>query len=721
MATSLFSISSPLRQGSWNAAIRAYTPFLGVLLFVALAYALVSAFSVALLNVSALHCLIFALFQFACALLPGLVLASLTAVGKNNAVLLWALAFGFGYCVNVLEYILVVPVFGPSALTLVCPLVSVIVLAVGRRQISCVLKLRMHRADFVALACLSALVLFVYAVLFSTSNYFPTVASGNSYYCDNLFWIGNSVELKIEFPPVDFRTLREGFYYHLFSSMQIAEESLVTGIPVSEITFRFQFIPYSFLIVFAFYGAFLTASKSRMLSVLLVLIFLLTSGQERMMIITWMHHLYIGQIDTPVMLSMGLLFVVMFSRAFFSKQRSIVDVALAGVLLFCCFGTKSTASVLLLVFVFFMCFMGLFNRPTRRFSLIVGSVFLIVSLVCFVAFVVDPATFGETASKLSGREGVTYFLTNATPDLNRYHELFVSSVLPAPLGEALYALFYCVCGQPAVMCLFLVAAAICILRWRCLNVEDVALVAMVIAGMTLVIVIGHTGFSQTQFLTGSYPFALLFVAKQFGSAENWRFSLCGIQEPGRFRVIAHKLLVSLTCMALVFGVAANVEYNWNHYLQYHAKKALGFVSYGNERQVPVPLEETGIMYSYTTFEDYEIYSWLRDNTPVDSLVVVDKTVQYPRYVFEPGAFSERHVYSPGAENDYTWLPDSDSAIRGERIIAEAFDGNSDALVNLKQRGVSYLVYTDGVCTALEDSPLVKLVFENGGGQIFQML
>ena len=444
-------------------------PCSAVLLTLASLYVLVAAYSVAILDVDVLFCIQFALFQIVCALLPGLVLASMTAIGRNSVVLLWSLALAFGYCVNVLEYCILAPLLGPGILGFACPVVSVAILVFGRKSIAAAFRMRMPRSDLFIVTGLSILVIAIYLVVFSTSNYYPTAVSGNSYYCDNLFWIGNSIELKIEFPPVDFRTLKEGFHYHLFSSMQIAEESLVTGIPVADIVFRFQFIPYSFLIAFAFYGTFFEASKNRILSVLLVLVFLLTSGQERMMIITWMHHLYIGQIDTPVMMSMGLLFVTMFSHAFFKDRRSVIDMVLAGCLLFCCFGTKSTASVLLLVFIFFMCLTGLFNKKTRKFSLIVGFGFLCVSIICFAAFVVDPATFGETASKLSGQEGITYFLTNATPDLDRYHKLFTSLPLPPVFGEILYGVFYAVCGQPAIMCLFFISAVVCALRWRHLN------------------------------------------------------------------------------------------------------------------------------------------------------------------------------------------------------------------------------------------------------------
>ena len=179
--------------------------------------------------------------------------------------------------------------------------------------------------------------------------------------------------------------------------------------------------------------------------------------------------------------------------------------------------------------------------------------------------------------------------------------------------------------------------------------------------------------------------------------------------------------VTLVSIALALGVVVNTEYNWNHYLQYHAKKAARYVAYGKESAIPVPLEEEGIMYSYTTLDDYELYSWVRDHTPFDSLIVVDKTIKYPRYVFEPGAFSERHVYSPGAENDYTWMSDTEEAASGEKTIASAFGGSAEALKRLKQRGISYLVFTGGKCGALENSPLVELVFSNSGGEVFRLL
>lgn len=664
-------------------------------------------------------------FQVFCIIIPGCALASLIKVPRCSQVLFASLAYALGYCLAIALYIVSAPLgvfeFVPLAYALIVPVSALVML--HRRDY--LVALTVTTKDTVIVAVFIVLLTGIYFFVFSGSNYLPTEASGNSYYCDNLFWIGNTIELKMEYPPVEFRTLADNFRYHMFSSMQLAVIAESTNIPVANLVFHYSYIQNAILMGLGFFASYSLLVKRKILCVFACLMFFLTSGDEKLMLITWMHHLYIGQIDTGISLTFGMLFVSMCTKLFEDKdyRKPSIMIVLA-VFAFAAFGTKATAASLLLVFLFVLCFMGLFRKGTRALSLGLGFGILFAVIVCFALFVGDFSVAGDTLQGFSGEKGVSFFINTMTPRLNNYFNFFVGLPIPHFLAEALYVLFYAFCGQPVVMTLFFTGLFLKAFRWRTISSFDVGAVAMVVVGLILLRMVSQSGLSQTQFFTGTYPFAILFGMRAISdalSATSMGFRSMGLhgrQDSSRGAFVEKATYVILIAI-LVVGTACNVKYNWNQYLQYHFMKGARYYVYGNEREVPVILKEEGIKNSFTTSGDYELYTWVRDNTDPKALVVVDKTTMYSKYVYEPGAFMERHVYNPNAENDYTHMPDTDEIIEKDAMIVDAFSGDGEAISMLRELGVDYMVSTSGESNSALDDKALK-VYENESGAVYRI-
>lgn len=671
-------------------------------------------------------------YQIVCVGIPGMALVSLLRLPCKNQVILCALSAASGYIIAVFAYLACIPFGSLEPLWFMYALFLLGSAFVFCRRMDFILSVPSKKWDSIAVLAIVFVVLVIYFIVFAGSNYIPTEVSGNSYYCDNLYWIGNTVELGLEYPPVEFRTLTENYRYHMFSSMQLATVKFFIGLPVANLTFFYSYIQIAVLMGLCFYGVFSFFSNRRSLVVLACLVFFLTSGEERVMLITWMHHLYLGLIDSGIALSLGMLFVMLCYRMFNEREsRNVKGVVFSAALFFAAFGIKATASVLLLMFLFVMCFIGLFRKEIRWFSVGIGAALLLSCFICFALFVGDFSVAGKTLSEFAGESGVSYFINSATVSLLNFYMFFYNLPFPLFINEVLYVIFYTVCGQPAVMFFIFTGILIKAVRPRSIDQFDIALLVMCISGIVLLRIIGHGGLSQTQFFTGIYPFGILFGVKALSEllcSLDVRPVLGNHSKPKskkeyiyRHRKTLHAVCMGVLVCVLIAGVFCNVRYNWGSYLQYHAKKGLSYYIYGDIKPVPVPLEEDGIKNSYTTYDDYLTYSWARENTDPEALFVVDKTLMYSSYVFEPGAFMERHVYNPGASNDYSMTPDTEEQIAAMDVISKAFNGDRASIGELSALGVEYMVCTSEQSSSLANSNHVEEVYSGKTSSILKIL
>lgn len=139
------------------------------------------------------------------------------------------------------------------------------------------------------------------------------------------------------------------------------------------------------------------------------------------------------------------------------------------------------------------------------------------------------------------------------------------------------------------------------------------------------------------------------------------------------------------------------------------------------RQHAIYKMEAGDRADLVSRDTMEAYLWLRDNTPEDAKIAVDRfseELDYRNIYFYAGAFSERQCYLEG----YDYSDISEERIGAMRAVNERFYSSDwkEADVAIEICGIDYIVVTDmGHPDYQGDNWQLDLVFENDDVRIYK--
>lgn len=239
---------------------------------------------------------IFVAYQIFAILIPGLAYTGLLKQDEDKGGMVCLLiAYALGYSSNIAMYYIMVLLGGKESNTLAY------FLALGIQCVFAIIYLVKKKVEYKEensnwlIALLFITVMFAIELFtYSGYNMLPPYTDGSNIWKDIRYWIGNTVSLKINYPPADFRSLRLNYGYHFFSSIQLAVESIVTGIPVATLSINFSFIQAIIIVVGGIYClAEKYVKKSSTLSLLFFLL-LFTSGYEGITRVSYVSHMYIS-------------------------------------------------------------------------------------------------------------------------------------------------------------------------------------------------------------------------------------------------------------------------------------------------------------------------------------------------------------------------------------------------------------------------------------------
>ncbi len=148
---------------------------------------------------------------------------------------------------------------------------------------------------------------------------------------------------------------------------------------------------------------------------------------------------------------------------------------------------------------------------------------------------------------------------------------------------------------------------------------------------------------------------------------------------------------------------------------------IGYFCYDDCKQEAVYESEAGDRQDLVSAGTMEAYLWLRDNTPEDAMVAVDRFTEdldYRSIYFYCSAFSERQVYIEG----YDYSDITEKQVEAMFSINEKFYSEDTAVAEaaMEMSGVDYLVVTKlNHPDYQENSPKLKLVFTNDDVSIYR--
>ncbi|MHB1484488.1 MAG: hypothetical protein ACYCYI_07455 [Saccharofermentanales bacterium] len=615
------------------------------------------------------------LYQILGIWLPGFAVISTLKIRNLSVIEKLALSFGVGYCFNILMYFLFVPfsigdymIFGFLAIDVI----AVFVLIRNRQMF---LKDESKPEDIKNLLICCGFIFVITAYLFlafAACNRIPGEISGNTFYQDLLHWIGNSTALVKGYPPVDFRTLAPDYHYHYFSSVQIAAVSIVTKIPVAEISFYYSYLQSAILLVLSAYCCLRKVLKNNRYVLVAMLILLFTAGFEKYTNLTFIHHIYLAPFGFDIGLSFALLVFYCVCRQLDELKINFSYLFLSLVFIMACAGTKGPIAVTLLAGSGLICFYWIMMR---RF--VIGVSYGVGLALCF-GFVYY--FFLSGASEIYQTVGKTTDIIASVASFGGIYDNLISFNMPVFLAKSVMFVVIPFLSHPWIFGIFAFAFVYRIFRIKSIKVADFACLIIVFTGIFLTMNFRYIGLSQMYFLLSTYPFALIFGIRGIG--DFYRGVIAG-----KSRSFKTGFKIAGYFLAGVIVVCGNYfvwEYGFQNNSVVFFKKGISNVT----RLDLVELEKDA---NYVSAGQYLAYKWIRDNTDPDAIFLCDAALRCKALPYSPGAFTERYIYFD----------------KDERLAKKCMENDRSALSALKGKGVRYIIQTKSI------SPVFELPHEDG--------
>lgn len=581
----------------------------------------------------------FLLYQLLVLYIPGRAIACALRYRAKTDMDLLAISYGLGFAWSTALYF-VVRLLGN--LSLFWPIEA----AVAAVSLSMIARrpLKVKRLSVNGVAAFSLLLTIMAIALFfcySEANYAPDM-SANSFYRDNGYFLGNAVELKLEFPPRDFRSIfYDAYSYHYLPSAQLALMSWAVGLPVFDLVFGISYLQNALLLCASAFSLFHALTNSYGMTSALMAILLFGTGLETYTTVNYLSHIYIASFGFDIALAFSLLFCLISCDLFTCGKTCDCGSVSIGLAFFAIlFGSKGPLGILALVSSFIFCAHALFIRRDLKLAFIFGLGVLLLAATLYVFLMRDTAertiindTSERSITTVKNLEGI-YLAIKGMP-------------LPSWLGEIIYTGFYALCCNPAVVLLFALGTGLVILK-RQICVEEIAFLCAATAGIVLLRLIVHSGFSQMYFLLGAYPYALaLFACAVRQDARK-------VEQRGLFRQAGKRhpsapycLVSFMVGLSLAFSCSANHE-GW---LEANASKGLQHLLGMNTADDLS--EASGYKSNRIDPALYSALIWLRETSSASTTcasddILVSSSTEYPYY---PAAIAERWFYMPFEGND----------------------------------------------------------------------
>lgn len=517
----------------------------------------------------------FSAYQIIAVLIPGMAYVKLLRQDENRGgVACLVIGYALGYGSNIVWYYVLSWLGGMESsrtsyficLTLQCA-VSILYLCRKKVQFS------EKNSNWIIAMGFTGIFFVIELFAYGGFNMLPPYTDGSNIWKDVLYWIGNTVSLKIGFPPVEFRDLRPGYSYHYFSSIQLAAESITTGIPVAELSIYFSYIQALVLVIGGIYC--ITERRIQKKTVLSLFFFLclFTSGYEGMTRVNYVSHLYLSQYGFDYGLGFMLLLLDAISD-FWEKDFSYCNYLYLTFLFAILMGTKSTFACIGIVGIGVLCICFLIKRNWKKAFIqgitILTAFFFIYFNVCSIEgyggsiYNVIPIlglgrsaeaeesietdseemnkaaelTFQEEVNEHNMDEGsavteeaalaeeveiiepvesdtdqtIVYYWDEAE-NLENYRELiFRNKAVPKFILEFFFWLFFAALCHPCLWILVCCGGIYKVFAKRKFNALDISCLIMVITGISIALYIYMGGKSNIYFALATYPVAWFFLA-----------------------------------------------------------------------------------------------------------------------------------------------------------------------------------------------------------------
>ncbi|MCR4678883.1 MAG: hypothetical protein K5679_09020 [Lachnospiraceae bacterium] len=609
-------------------------------------------------------------------MVPGMVCVKYLLGDKIKSVINWiSLSYAFGYALNLLEYIIIWGLKLQQFATAIMAIVTVFLCFLWFFK-PIKVELDEVKNDDYAMLFLFMIYMVINVIAYSGNNISPfSRGGGTTITRDVQFWCANAVSLKKSFLPQSAFFSGTTFFYHYFSSMQIAFISQVSGIPVFDLAFTWFSFGKSILLVGSL-NYLIDRYKFGPIKYLFHLCILFMTGWEMKPVVTFLWHLNYNPFGFDIGFAYGLLLVAFVLELIENPKfelRKFIAVMLIWITLT---GAKGPIAALLILVPGLACFMWLFQKKFKM-AFGYGVSFLVVFTVVNIFCVGIIRVLNHTAESQAANVGAIRTIQEivaGTPYPNSF-----KFVIPALIWHAFYS-------HPVIFILSVIS--IILLMWllfskridlkSCGKIWILLAVAMI--GFALGRFYNAGGRSEMYFTMAAYIPWLAFDLEVYNEAINR-----GMVDI-KWMAFTYKSVFVL--MSLI-GI-----YCW------------AFTDYQGGIITPLSTGYHRIQGNYGlsadsgTFTEREAQAcvWIRENTSSDSVVQSNRFISYPSGSYFVSIFSERIQYLEESFLIYysdTGIDEigaeSKEVERRSELISKAYSGNIDALNQLVEEGVDYFI------------------------------
>ncbi len=460
-------------------------------------YSILFVFISALLNglsvTEAVYVLFYQIFIYA---IPGMAAILLLGIKVQTDVEWIGYSFAAGYCCNILFYYITVP-FGLQqyikVIGTVAAILSMYIIYKKRNQLLCEEDKGGLKICSIGVLCYA---LFMF-VAYNGNGLMPDLTGGTDYHTyhrDVLYWIGNLNSLIKQYPPINPREYTSGiFNYHYFSSLQLAVQSLFTGVGAAVTCIGLYFYATVVMIVFGTYLFAKNVLRDGKLIVFAMCALLITSGAENITKIEQVCHYVLTSFGTDYGLGILLFLMIAFYR--YCQEASKVRGAICIILLAVLTGTKGPYAAIAVCGFGGACLIWLIQRKVLR-----AFVFGGISLAAFGAtyyFVCNTKGYSSGSSRK-----LLNLVIRTDPNM---------SMIEACLRKAGREIMNILLMKPVVILPLIAILIVLLCRRRRITVFEFGCLCMTAAGLAVNAIITMPSNQQTYFALAALVPAWCFV------------------------------------------------------------------------------------------------------------------------------------------------------------------------------------------------------------------
>lgn len=633
-------------------------------------------------NISWYYALTFLLYELFGIISVGFAIRNIIKLESVNWIETFGLSYALGYSANILLYIISFTLLGSLGFKILFSIVILASIIYNFRYIKLHKTVFQSCVDGKYIGIIFIFILFFQFFTFAASNCSTSYLGTNSYYVDLVHWASNAVTFTKQFPPVNFRVIDEGiYYYHYFSAIQVAEASIMTGIPVFNFVMGFSYIQSAIFLTFGSYIFFHYLVDNRFFLYVSIIMLLFTTGIEYYSWITMTAHLYTAPFGFDIGLILGMLTIVIFFKQMKEEKLNKSYLISTLTLFSICAGVKAPIACIVLVILGCNCFYLLFSKKKSRIliALIYGIAFVCLFIAIFVLFT-NGIPNGSSTSEGFINDGTNNSILNR-PEVAMVHDILIHhfSLLG---GQLLFLIYYILLANPAIYLCGLLGGLIHLCEVKKIKCVDTAFVIGGITGMLLTRGLKLIGFSQIYFIMASFPYIIVFGIRGFVNYYNSR-------KEEHCNILWQCGIKAVTICILIIGI--NLFLNSMYFLPQITsgyKKVLNILGINSTMDIYLDASSGSIKckeienetrrnngYLVVDNDDVNAAKWIKYNTDKDCKIISNlmDTASY-QYNYMIGVIAERWI----------WMGD-------EELIYNAINGNINARDALREKGIQYMV------------------------------